>query len=154
MVLAALLGIGVGAVLAFTIAQHGTSSRPETYVPSPPDSGALIPPIFRIPPSVDDSGFARGGSVGEIDRQPVPLNHPRPQYTEDARRHKVEGVIQAKVLVATDGRPRDVKVMRHLPDGLDEKAIEAVYQMRFRPATRASEPVAAWITIEVDFNLR
>jgi len=42
----------------------------------------------------------------------------------------------------------------HLPDGLDEEAIVAVKQMRFRPATRNGQPVDFWVTLEVELSLR
>ncbi|HKV42810.1 MAG TPA: TonB family protein, partial [Blastocatellia bacterium] len=96
-----------------------------------------------------------GNSVAtSVDHLPAALNSPRPNYTEEARKNKVQGVVVCKILVSASGRVQDVKIMRHLPDGLDEQAIQAAYEMRFRPATKAGMPVAYWVNVEVDFALR
>ena len=88
------------------------------------------------------------------DTRPVALNRPRPNYTEAARKNKIQGVIRARVLVGADGSVQKVVIVRPLTDGLNEEAIAAVYQMRFRAATRSGQSVASWITLEVEFNLR
>ena len=89
-----------------------------------------------------------------VDTRPVALNRPRPNYTEAARKNKIQGVIRARVLVGVDGSVQNVSIVRALPDGLNEEAITAVYQMRFKAATRNGQSVASWITLEVEFNLR
>lgn len=94
------------------------------------------------------------GPVANVDTLPMPLNRPRPNYTEEARKNKVQGVIRARALIGADGVVHDVRIITHLPDGLDEEAIRAVYQMHFRPATRAGQSVAHWVVLEVEFNLR
>ena len=63
-------------------------------------------------------------------------------------------MIKAQALVGKDGLVKDVRLETHLPDGLDEQAIIAVKQMRFRPATSHGQPVDFWVTLEVEFNLR
>jgi len=63
-------------------------------------------------------------------------------------------VIRARALIGTDGVVKDVRLVTHLPDGLDEEAIVAVKQMRFRPATTNGQPVNFWVTLEVEFSLR
>ena len=93
-------------------------------------------------------------SVAAPDTRPFVLSSPRPNYTEDARRHKVQGLIKAQALVGKDGLVKDVRLETHLPDGLDEQAIIAVKQMRFRPATSRGQPVNFWVTLEVEFTLR
>jgi protein TonB len=52
-----------------------------------------------------------------------------------------------------DGVPQDVKVLRGLGLGLDEKAVEAVQGWRFKPATRGGEPVAVTAQVEVNFQI-
>jgi protein TonB len=90
----------------------------------------------------------------DVDTRPFPLNRPRPNYTEDARKHKVQGVVRARALIGPDGLVKDVRLVTHLPDGLDEEAVAAVKQMRFRPATKDGQPVNFWVALEVEFNLR
>jgi TonB family protein len=99
-------------------------------------------------------GGGRNVPTTDVDTRPIPLNRPRPNYTEDARKNKVQGMIRARALVGPDGSVKDVRLLSHLPDGLDEEAIQAVKQMRFRPATKSGQSVATWVTLEVEFNLR
>jgi protein TonB len=82
------------------------------------------------------------------------LNSPRPNYSEEARLNKIQGTVRVRVLVSVDGVVKQVTIVRGLPDGLNEEAIRAVFQLRFRPAIKAGRPVSCWTTVEVDFNLR
>jgi len=92
-------------------------------------------------------------STAEVDSRPIPLNRPQPNYTDAARNNNVQGVIRANALIGTDGLVKDVKLVSHLPDGLDDEARLAVQQMRFRPATKSGQPVSFWQMLEVEFNL-
>lgn len=89
-----------------------------------------------------------------VDTRPALLVSPKPLYTEEARKNKIQGVIRMRVLVSADGSVQQVRLTSHLPDGLDEQAIAAARKMRFRPAMRAGQPVAFWVPVEVEFNLR
>jgi len=103
------------------------------------------------------SGVASGAGIGPgtaVDTRPVPLNRPRPNYTERARKNSVQGVIRLSVLIDVDGSVKDVHLITHLPDGLDEEAAKAARQLRFRPATSGGQPVKFWQLLEVEFNLR
>lgn len=90
-----------------------------------------------------------------VDERPVLLNQPRPLFTEEARKNKVQGVVRVRILVDTNGAVKEVVLTRGLPDGLNEQAIRAAYQMRFRPAMKNGQPVSYWLSsVEVEFNLR
>ena len=90
-----------------------------------------------------------------VDRRPILLNEPRPLYTEDARKNKVQGIVRVRVLVDERGSVREVLVTRGLPDGLNEQAIRAAYQMRFSPAMKNGRPISYWLSnVEIEFNLR
>jgi TonB family protein len=90
-----------------------------------------------------------------VDERPVLLNRPRPIFTEEARRNKIQGVVRMKILIDVSGKVTQVVVTRGLPDGLDLEAIRAAYQMRFRPAMKSGRPVSFWLSnVEVEFNLR
>lgn len=98
-----------------------------------------------------------GGGTGiatSVDSRPSALNRPRPNYTEEARKNKISGVVLARVLVGADGTVKRVQIVRGLPDGLDEEAIRAAYQIRFKAATKNGQPVAYQMNIEIEFNLR
>ena len=90
-----------------------------------------------------------------VDERPILLNQPHPLFTEEARKNKVQGVVRVRILVDASGAVKEVVVMRGLPDGLNEQAIRAAYQMRFRPAMKNGQPVVYWLNnVEVEFNLR
>ena len=99
-------------------------------------------------------GGGNGAPATRVDVGPIPLNRPRPNYTEEARKNKIQGVVVARVLIAADGSVKQVKITRGLADGLNEEAIRAAYQMRFKAAMKAGQPVAFWQTLEIEFNLR
>jgi TonB family protein len=99
-------------------------------------------------------GVPNGGSPQSVDSRPVLLNQPRPFYSEQARQNKVQGVVRVRVLVDSTGVVKEVVVMRGLPDGLNEQAIRAAYQMRFRPAMKDGRSVSYWLSVEIEFNLR
>src|SRR5581483_5151362 len=69
------------------------------------------------------------------------LNKPRPDYTEAARKEKITGQVIVEAVFRADGTITSVRVIRGLGYGLDEKAMEAVIQIRFRPAERNNRPV-------------
>jgi len=99
-------------------------------------------------------GGSRGGPATVVDSKPIALNSPQPRYTEEARKNKIQGNVTARVLVGADGQVKQVKITRGLPDGLDEQAIQAAYQLRFKPAMKGGQPVAYWIPVLIEFNLR
>lgn len=99
-------------------------------------------------------GGGNGGPATSVDTKPVPLNSPQPRYTEEARKNKIQGNVTARVLIGADGQVKQVKITRGLPDGLDEQAIQAAYQLRFKPAMKSGQPVAYWMPVLIEFNLR
>ena len=99
-------------------------------------------------------GGGTGAVATSVDTLPVALNKPSPRFTEEARRNKIQGKVLTRVLVTAEGRVKTVSIVRGLPDGLDEEAIQAAYQLRFKPATKNGQPVAYWIRVEIEFNLR
>lgn len=93
--------------------------------------------------------FRVGGGV----TSPVPLYKPEPEYSEEARKAKYQGTVVLYVEVDATGKPRNLKVVRSLGLGLDEKAIEAVEKWKFRPGYKDGKPVTVAATIEVNFRL-
>lgn len=76
-----------------------------------------------------------------------------PEYSDKGRRAKVEGTVLISLVVDSSGNPTMIKVTQSLGSGLDEKAVEAVQQWRFEPATKDGKPVAVHINAEVSFHL-
>jgi len=93
--------------------------------------------------------FRVGGGVSS----PTVLAKVDPEYSEEARKAKFSGTVMLSVIVDAEGRARDVRVVRALGMGLDEKAIEAVQKWRFRPGMKDGKPVNVRAQIEVNFRL-
>jgi protein TonB len=90
------------------------------------------------------------GGVG----YPSCLYCPEPQYSEDARKAKFQGIVVLQVVIQPDGHATNIQVVKGAGLGLDEKAIEAVRTWRFKPAIGPSgTPVATITPIEVNFRL-
>lgn len=90
-----------------------------------------------------------GGSI----TGPVPIYNPDPEFSEEARKAKLQGQVVLEVVVDTDGRAHRIRVRAGLGLGLDEKAIEAVESWRFRPGHRNGKPMAVPATIYINFRL-
>ena len=84
---------------------------------------------------------------------PVLIYKVEPEFSEEARKAKLQGIVMLSAEVDTNGRVRNVRVLRSLGLGLDDKAIEAVQQWRFRPGYRDGRPVVQSAIIEVNFHL-
>ena len=102
---------------------------------------------------------AQNDANGKVYRVGVGVSPPRvtdapnPEYTREARTARYQGICILRLVVGEDGRPRDVTVTRRLGYGLDEKAVEAVKQWKFKPAMKDGKPVAVQINVEVTFHL-
>ena len=102
------------------------------------------------------SGGGYGGglmSVGGGVSAPVVIHSVDPDFTSEARAANLQGGVSIQLIVDSQGNPQNVRVIRHLGMGLDEKAVEAVRQYRFKPATYQGHPVAVQMVIDVDFHL-
>ena len=84
---------------------------------------------------------------------PVVISQVQPEYSEEARAARLEGVVKLEAIIHEDGSIQVLDVLQSLGFGLDEKAIEALEQWKFRPGMRNGEPVAVSMNIEVAFNL-
>jgi TonB family protein len=78
---------------------------------------------------------------------------PDPEYSEQARKKKINGTVVVSLTVTVDGTTRDIKVVKGAGYGLDEKAVEAVSRWKFSPALRDGQPIEKEITAEVAFHL-
>jgi TonB family protein len=79
---------------------------------------------------------------------------PDPKYSEEARKAKYQGTVVLQAVITPDGRAIEIQVVKGPGLGLEEKAVEAVKQWRFKPALGPSgKPVAVVVPIEVTFRL-
>ena len=75
------------------------------------------------------------------------------RWSEEARRNKHEGTVTLQLVVDASGRPKNIRVVRNLGMGLDEKALEAVKTWQFEPGKKDGQPVAVLINVDLEFHL-
>jgi periplasmic protein TonB len=102
------------------------------------------------------AGGGYGGglmSVGGGVAAPEVIHSVEPEFTQEARQANFQGSVSIKLIVDSQGNTQDIRVTRHLGMGLDEKAVEAVRQYKFKPAMYQGHPVSVQIVMDVDFHL-
>ena len=115
----------------------------------------LVPAQAQVPK--DFKGINTAASVplrvgGDV-TAPRAVYAPDPEFSEVARAAGYEGTCELSLIVDTDGKPRDITVVRKLGMQLDQKAVEALRSWTFEPALRGSKPVAVQINVEFSFRL-
>ena len=131
-------------------------------------SGCRFSPDFLATPGVSPdphpSQTGQADAAAEISNQhafragsgkapPRPVSAPDPPFSDEARRAKYQGTALLSVFVDKTGQVRSLRIVRPLGMGLDQKAVEAVSEWQFHPATDDGEPVDARINVEVGFHL-
>ena len=107
----------------------------------------------------DDSGvpeMSAPSCAHEPERNVTPphaIFMPEPEYSEQARKKKINGTVLLSLTVTVDGTTRDIKVVKGVGYGLDEKAVAAVSRWKFSPALKDGQPIEKEITVEVAFRL-
>jgi len=84
---------------------------------------------------------------------PVVLQRVEPQYSEEARKARYQGTVVLEVIIRKDGTVDIQRIVRSLGFGLDENAIQALKQWRFRPGMCNGVPVDVSLNIEINFQL-
>ena len=78
---------------------------------------------------------------------------PEPEYSDIARKARYQGVCFLALTIGPDGLTHDIRIVRALGMGLDEKALEAVSKWRFEPMSENGQPVPLQTVVEVSFHL-
>jgi len=114
-----------------------------------PDLGSGLGPGFVA--GTGGKSYQPGSEV----TPPVEIYVPKPQYTADAMRARVQGKVWIECVVQTNGICTNTRVTRSLDPtfGLDQEAVKAARLFRFRPGMRMGEPVPVLVTIELTFSL-
>lgn len=104
--------------------------------------------------ALDEQEVYKVGNTGDHSVKPPRATYtPEPDYSEEARRAQVRGMVILSIVVDKKGSVSRVRIEQPLGMGMDEKAVNSVKQWRFKPATRGGEPVAVEVKIEVSFQL-
>ncbi|MFN0105729.1 MAG: energy transducer TonB [Bryobacteraceae bacterium] len=98
---------------------------------------------------IGGGAYRIGGGVSA----PAVLAKVEPEYSEEARKAKFQGTVMLYIEVDENGKPKNLRVVRPLGLGLDEKAIEAVSRWKFRPGFKDGKAVTVAATVEVNFRL-
>ena len=148
---------------------------PQVNMPNYGDPLGKIGPASNGPGSGGGIGSGKGGGVGSGDgggvgpgsgggigggvyrigggvSAPTLIYKKEPEYSEDARKAKYQGTVTLYVEVGPDGKAHNIRVLHSLGLGLDEKAIEAVNQWKFKPG--AKDGKAVWVAASVEVNFR
>jgi TonB family protein len=97
---------------------------------------------------------ARRDEAPKADALPVQIiSKPTPSYTADARAARVEGEVLLEVEFSASGKLHVLRVVRGLGHGLDESAIRAAEQIRYKPATRSGAPIDSTATLHIVFQM-
>ncbi len=97
-----------------------------------------------------DGTLRVGGDV----KAPVVITHVEPVYTEEARKARIMGIVIVEATIGRDGLVKNVSVLKPLPFGLDQAAVDAVKQWVFKPATFNGQPVDVRFNLTVNFRLQ
>ena len=123
---------------------RGTAGRGGSVMASGFSDTATLPKSAAPAPKAPATGIEK----------PVEITFkPRPEYTDDARKMRIEGEVLVRVTFTQSGTVRVLDVIRGLGYGLDENAVRAAEQIKFKPAQRAGQPVDSTAVVHIVFQL-
>ncbi len=93
-------------------------------------------------------------NVGGNVTSPQKISAPAPQYTEEARQARTQGVVIVQAIIDCQGLVADIEVLQGLPNGLTEAAVAAIWQWRFEPARADGRPVSVFFNLSVNFRIQ
>ncbi len=109
--------------------------------------------VFDVPEAPPSEPTGPINVTAEV-TPPEKISGPDPRYTEIARKAGVEGVVILRVIINKQGTVESVKLLKKLGFGLDEEAVRAVKQWKFKPALLNGKPVAVYYNLTVHFRLQ
>jgi TonB family protein len=111
-------------------------------------------PVPVTPPPPFAPGLARSDDPGVV--APKVVRQVKPAYTQGARAAGVVGTVGLECVVLADGTVGEARVARSLDPlyGLDDQAVKAAKQWRFKPGTKDRKPVPVVVPLEVVFTLK
>ena len=120
-------------------------------------NGEAVDVVFNLTINfqLDNKDFDANGPIrvgGDV-RAPVVMEKVEPSYTEEARKARVSGIVILEAIIGRDGLVKKATVLKPLPYGLDQAAVDAVKQWKFKPGTLEGKPVDVIFNLTVSFRL-
>jgi len=115
-------------------------------------SMAAVAVMLGMPALAQDQATYKVGENGV--KAPALIREVKPNYTSDAMKRQVQGVVEMSTVVKTDGSVGPIEITRSLDPDLDEEAMKALRQWKFRPGTKDDQAVNVEVNIEMTFTLR
>lgn len=120
-----------------------------------PDADVADFGIPDAPPGYGSFGDGQGPfHVGGNIEPPVKIHDPHPAYTEEARMARIQGVVLLQAVLDPEGNVTRLQVIKGLPLGLTESALETVAEWKYKPATRNGLPVAVYLHLAINFSIQ
>lgn len=138
---------------------NGPNAEQPVLVAEPAQMIEGAPPPWPDP-SMTALQFSNQTSIPGVEHVRTGISPPRAvktppvDFSPPAKKFKIQGTCLVQLIVDAKGEPTHIRLVRSLAPSLDQEALRAVAQWRFRPATREGQPVPVIITIEVAFRLR
>ena len=133
-----------GAVVDSINANFMIKALPGIITPVPPPPAPLLPPVMN-----PQGAYRVGGDV----KAPVVVHRVEPLYPEEARKARVAGIVIVESIIDEEGNVVDARVLKPLPFGLDQSALDAVKQWKFRAGTLDGKPVKTIFNLTLNFKL-
>ncbi|HEX8291392.1 MAG TPA: energy transducer TonB [Pyrinomonadaceae bacterium] len=89
----------------------------------------------------------------EVTKKALITFKPEPAFTEWARRFNVTGVVRLRAILSKTGEMTNISVVKYLPHGLTERAVEAARVIRFTPAQKDGRVVSQYVVLEYNYNI-
>ena len=157
---ATLASAGFGQSTSPQTMRRTESTAPAGFGSASPAQGTVPAKALAAAAPFDTARTAAPPGVSALERRPTGgftpveiLSKPRPAYTDEGRRARVEGEVTLEVLFSASGKARVLRTLNRLGHGLDESALRAAEEIRFHPATREGRPEDTVATVRIDFRL-
>jgi TonB family protein len=102
---------------------------------------------------VEPSAAAKPLAPNEVTTKAVIRSKPKPEYTKEASRRAVQGVVTVRAVLGADGKVSAVTILKGLPFGLNESALHAACKIEFTPAIKDGQAVSQWLKTDFTFRL-
>ncbi|HEX9737565.1 MAG TPA: energy transducer TonB [Thermoanaerobaculia bacterium] len=91
--------------------------------------------------------------IGKTAARIRPRDDPGPRYTEEARKSRIQGMVILRTVIDEEGNVAAAEVVKGLPFGLTESALETIRTWRYQPAVKGNRPVPVYLNVLVNFRL-